>query len=262
MIDDWRGESSDTSPLAHIPPAPRTPSPRARQLIWRYQGGQLVLLILGLSFLAFGLIFTTAFAWGAPGDLALTYSSHAVTGHVISAHENRSVSINGQHPTVIQFRYRDDDGSEHEGSSSTLDPGSLSTIAGAEIPIEVSGSFSRVRGTSYSTFGPWGLLALIFPLAGAILAWFAWRSNRREIRAFRDGRPILAKVVESGFNRSVRINGRNPYLIRWEFTVAGEAFHGSISAIDEELLRDLMKQEQIAVLYDPMNPSVNTVWVG
>jgi hypothetical protein len=50
--------------LAEVPLAPRTPSKRAREIIFRYQGSQKVMLLLGGIFLVVGVIMTTVFCWG------------------------------------------------------------------------------------------------------------------------------------------------------------------------------------------------------
>jgi hypothetical protein len=100
------------------------------------------------------------------------------------------------------------------------------------------------------------------PTVGAILFLWAVRSRRRAIAAFTDGHPTTARVTYAGENRKVRINGRHPLIVRWEFTVAGQPFDGALSSMSRELMSDLMSQKELTVLYDQMNPSVNTVWIA
>ena len=69
-------------------------------------------------------------------------------------------------------------------------------------------------------------------------------------------------MVFAGADTSARINGRNPQKVAWEFTVGGEVFSGSISCMQVTLIEDLMTAKEVTVLYDPMDPSVNTVWVA
>ena len=110
-------------------------------------------------------------------------------------------------------------------------------------------------------FGYGALFVLLFPILGLVLAFFAVRSNRREIRAFVHGEPARAKVVFFGADRSVQINGRNPIRLSWEFRVAESIYSGSLSSMSMLALEDLGKAEEIVVLYDPADPAVNTVWV-
>jgi hypothetical protein len=91
--------------LSSIPPSPRPPSPRARRLIFRYQGKQLVMLILGVVFLLFGSIFPVVFGWGLPVDLAIAVSGTTVQGKGLDARVNHSVRINRAHPTLVRFSY-------------------------------------------------------------------------------------------------------------------------------------------------------------
>src|SRR5262245_22492439 len=57
--------------LDAIPPAPREPSPRARKLVFGYQGAQGARLLIGLIFTGIGLLITTVFGWGMPTDLGI-----------------------------------------------------------------------------------------------------------------------------------------------------------------------------------------------
>src|SRR5260370_37010204 len=66
-----RVSSMDRRTLDQVPPAPREPSPRARELIFRYQGSQRAMLLVGAIFAAVGGGFAVIFCWGPPGDLAL-----------------------------------------------------------------------------------------------------------------------------------------------------------------------------------------------
>jgi hypothetical protein len=260
---EWRGEDGGASPLAGIPNAPRTPSPRARALIFRYQGLQFVLRLIGMLLFFIGLAVAIPLNWNLKEDLALDLSSKPAVGRVLELGINSNVRINSRHPTVIRFRYTGDDGGELFGESSTINRQIIAAaIVGADIPLDVHAGVARVRGTHYSLFGMAGLAFLAMPFVGLILWWIAARSNRREVRAFTDGKPIVGQVTFAGEDHFTRVNGRHPLQIKWEFTVAGERYTGSISAIDRELMGDLMQRKLVPVLYDAMNPRINTVWVS
>src|SRR5438477_8179529 len=190
-----------TLSLGSIPPPPREPSPRARELIFRYQGGQKILLLVGAIFTAVGLALAVPFCWRVPGDLAIATRGTAQHGRVLSSEIDRSVTINGRHPTRIRFSYSVA-GQRFEGESSTLDRELIqSARQDASIPIQVAGlnpQWARVAGTTRSMFGYWGIFVLLFPALGLVLLGFAVRSNRREIRAFVQGTPVPAKKVFAG----------------------------------------------------------------
>jgi hypothetical protein len=248
-----------------IPPAPRVPSERARELIFRYQGTQKAVLIIGLVFSTVGLALGVPFCWGLPSDLAISAGGTARYGSVVSARVAQNVKINDRHPTVVRFSYTVDD-RRYEAESSTID-GVLAAQAreGESIPIEVSGinpQWARMAGTTRSVLGWGGAVVLLFPIIGLLMTGLAVRSNRREIRAFVYGQPAAAQVRGAGFDLSTTINGRHPWRVDWVFRLEdGKAYAGSLSSMSKDALEELSKAQEIAVLYDPADPSVNTAWV-
>ena len=250
--------------LESIPPAPREPSPRARELIFRYQGAQKGMLLGGVLFAILGSGFATVFAWGVPADVAIVATGRRLHGRVLSAEVDRSVSSGNRHPTLIRFAYSID-GRRYQSQSSTWS-GAVAARArpDASIPIEVSSlkpEWSRVEGSSRASFGYAGLFTLVFPLVGLLLAGLAIRSNRREIRAFVHGEAAKGKVVYFGPDTSVRVNGRNPWKVAWEFRVEEQVYTGSLGSMSMLALEELGKQQELVVLYDPVDPRVNTAWV-
>lgn len=250
--------------LDAVPPAPREPSPRARELIFRYQGLQRALVWLGAIFAAVGVLFAVPLCWGLPGDLAIVVGGHELQGRVLSRELDRSTKINGRNPTVIRFAYSLD-GTRYQAQSSTLDAEVIRAAAPDQlVPIQVAGlnpQWARVFGTTRSLFGYFGLLLLIFPALGVLLLSLAVRSKHRGIRAFVNGLPALAKVVSFGPDYSVSINNRNPFKVRWEFAVGEQFFAGSLSSMSMLALENLGKEKEIVVLYDPADPACNTAWV-
>ena len=250
--------------LEAIPPAPRTPSPRARSLVYGYRGAQGVMLTIGLAFLGMGLLFTTIFCWGLPWDLALAASGARGQATVTSTETVNNVKVNGVRPTRLSFRYRVGP-TTYDGDSATLDGMLRRTAVGATVPIEYlafAPSISRVVGTTRATMGYTPIFVVIFPVVGAVLAFGAWRSNRREIRAFSRGAPVLARITFRGADMSVTVNHRHPFKIVWEFQVGGRPYSGSFSTMQRGELGGIEQSEQLAVLYDPRDPSVNTLWIA
>jgi hypothetical protein len=247
-----------------IPSAPRQPGPRARKLIFAYAGSQKVLLIVGMGFLLIGLVLTIPFAWGLPVDLAIALAPQQVAATVRETQVNRNVRINGEHPTNISYQYQIGD-ARFDGSSSTRDERILARAQpGSIIPVEVSRlrpDWSRVAGTTYSWTGYLALLTLIFPGIGAVISVLVIRANRREIRAYRHGVPVVARVVSAGQDLTTSINGQHPFLVRWEFRVDDEIYRGKLSSMSLLAIEDLMEKQELAVLYDPQNPRINTVYL-
>lgn len=247
-----------------VPPAPREPSALARRLVFRYQGSQFVLLLIGVIFLAMGVPMGAAFCWSLPVDLTIAATAKQHTGTVVSAKTNYNARVNGRHPVDVRYTYAFD-GAQFEGSSDMLGDEYAALQPGSTIDLEVAAShpsWSRVAGGTYGFFGYFGAFTLIFPVVGGVLAFFAVRSNRREIRAFREGRPVTAKVTYAGLDYTTKLNGRHPFKLAWEFRADGSTLYtGSISSMREEDLRPLVGEGEVVVLFDPEDPSVNTLYV-
>jgi hypothetical protein len=262
--------SSDPAPseprysLSAIPPAPRQPSPAARRLVFSFQSAQFVLLLVGLIFLGVGLILSTVFCWSLPVDLTLAFTGKPHTGVVLSARTDFNASINGVHPLLVRYSYSTPEGT-FEDEADVMGADYPELPPGEPIPLEVSSvrpQWSRVAGSTHGFFGYFGAFTLFFPLLGAALLLVALRLNLRARRAYREGRPVLAKVVGSGPDRSVRINRQHPYRIQWEFKLPDGSVHsGSISSMRWLELEPWAKASEVPVLYDPDHPDANTLYV-
>jgi hypothetical protein len=194
-------------------------------------------------------------------DAAIELSRREAVGTILMAETNRSVKINGQRPTKVRFAY-DGGPTRWEGESNSFE-----VAPGQTGPVEVeyaalNPAWGRITGETYSTFGYWGLLSLLFPALGGFIAYFAIRSNRREIRAFTRGLPVLARVTFRGQDHSTKINGRHPFLIRWEFMTDKGLYKGSISSLKLLDIKAFGEAEQVVVLYDPDDPKANTLYVS
>jgi hypothetical protein len=252
--------------LAEVPAAPRTPSPRARKLIFRYTGRQAIFLLVGLIFSVVGIVLSVVFMWGLPSDIAIALAKREVPGQILRAGRT-SYTVNGESPTSVCYSY-EFGGRRYEASSDIL-PGSPLDLAAAEpghgkVTVELAAfhpASARIAGTTNSFFGAFGLLALVFPLVGGLLLAFAIRGNRREIRAFTHGVPVLARVVYIGEDRSTRINQRHPLMISWEFEVGGEVYEGSLSTMRRLEFEELLDAKEVVVLHDPSKPQINTLYV-
>jgi cytochrome bd-type quinol oxidase subunit 1 len=178
---------------------------------------------------------------------------------------DRSTSINDQHPTVVRFEYTVD-GRHYEQSSSGLDDRLLALAPGQALPIEISRwnpELARVSGTTRAVVGYGGLFVLLFPLIGLTLLGLTVRARRRAIRAFVHGRPVTAAVTFTGHDRSVEMNGRNPFKVAWQFLADdGRLYTGALSAMDPTTLEMLANAVEIVVLYDPANPRANTAFIA
>ena len=93
------------------------------------------------------------------------------------------------------------------------------------------------------------------------MVFFAVRSNRREIRAFRDGVPGRGLVTKRAEDTSTTVNGRHPFEIHWEFQVDGVTYKGKLSHMERFKIESAFPEDEVTVLYDPRDPKINTVWL-
>lgn len=243
------------------PPAPRRPSPRARRLIFAYQGGQKVLLIIGAAFVLMSLPLTIVITWRLPSDLLFIFGTRTTKASIWPAGP-LSPEVDGRPEFGSRYSYF------WNGRTYSGPVGRIGIAGGTWLPpilpIEVSTlkpSVARPLGGTLSPFGEFGIVALVFPIVGLGLFVSAVRSNRREKRAYVHGQPATARVVRAGPDTTTTINGRHPFKIDWEFSVADGVYTGSLAHMDASELRDLAEAKQITVLYDPEDPSANSAWI-
>lgn len=260
---DWR-KGGYRDAYERVPRAPRKPTPIARDLIYGYHGSQSVLRIIGTIFLLLGIPLMLFLGDGAITDLTLSVSGKTTTATVVSTRVVTNVEVNDVHPVEINYQY-EAEGQKYTGASYTTNGMILNTLmTGTSISIEMVPSlpsWSRMKGTTSSKMGAWVLFFLIFPFVGGGLLYSAVRSNRREIRAFRDGTAIKGLVVKRAFDTTTEVNGQNPYEISWEFQVDGTMYKGKLSHMDRAVLDRALPDEEVTVLYDQRDPNVNTVWL-
>ena len=246
-----------------VPPAPRTPSPRASALVLSGSGGDTVVMLVGAGFLLLGTLFALVFCAGIPGDLLIDATGRTVKGELVSQRIDESTKVNGVHPTIMRFRYVYA-GKPYTDESSTLTGLSGIHVNGDPIQLEVSTvdpSIARIAGTTRSWTGYGGLFVLIFPFVGASLLCFMIISRLRRRDAFINGTPVLVEIANADWDRSIRINGRNPWRVRWEFRVGSIMYDGSISAMDRSALDEVSQATQLIVLYNPSRPSSNVLYL-
>ncbi len=256
------GAESPIPRLDEVPPAPRRPSPRARRLVLGYAGGQGIVRTAGMVFLAVGLLLSVIFGWGLPVDVAIALGPGEATGTVLDARRNWNASYDGVPPSTVRYEYEVDGVRWRGGYDALIDP----PPSGQAITIEYAAAlpgWSRIAGARRNTW-PWFLVAFIFffPVFGAAMIVRVVRANRREVRAFTLGRPVLARVTFRGQDESTVLNGRHPFMIRWEFRgPSGEVVEGSLTSMTLLELEAFGQADEVVVLYDPADPRSNTLYV-
>lgn len=260
---DWR-QGGYRDAYDPVPKPPRKPTAAAKELIYSYQGAQHALRIIGLILIAISIPFVWGLGDGLPTDLVLSLTNKQAIGKVTGHRVVEHIKIDDRSPLGIAYEY-EISGEKYASESYTVDSTKFQSLSVREsIPIEIlsiAPSWSRASGTTASKMGVISLGFFLFPLIGLGMILWAARSNAREIRAFRDGKPIKGLVIKRGFDDKTEINGKNPFEIIWEFHVDGLRYTGKLSHMKREELEKAIPSSEVTVLYDIHDPKVNTVWL-
>ena len=243
--------------LNEVPPAPRTPSEEARFLVLGERGPHGHRKLAGLAALVLGAVLVVVFCWGLPVDVAITLGPRTCGGTLLDA--ERSPGLLGG-STKVRFQY------EAGGTRWTGEAVSSAIRPGQAGPIEVeyaalNPAWGRPARGTYAPFGYLGGLSLLVPLAGGCLLLAALRGQRRGARVFTHGFPALARVTFRGQDHAVKVDGRHPFLIRWEFMAGDRVCKGSLRSVELLDVKAFGEAEQVVVLYDPADPRANTLFV-
>lgn len=108
-----------------------------------------------------------------------------------------------------------------------------------------------------------GVFFTLFPLIhlafGLGMLGYSIGTRAKRRRLYRDGEVAMATVEGVGYNRRMRVNGRNPYELVWTFDVAGHRYHERRSTFSEEAMT-FTPGDRMWVLYDPDDPEDSVEW--
>lgn len=253
--------------ISYPPQAPRTPSPRAHHLIFKYQGSELVTLIIGIVFTLIGSLVSAVFGYELFANGLIASSPMTTRATPKDTYIQNNVKINGVRPTCLQYVYVVDE-TEYENSFCSVDISAhriqKEAVFDGFVEVEYASfapSISTVKGFSSGPFGWIGVFPLLFPIIGLTLVVVSIRHNRSEIYAFRYGVITKGSITYRGHDRSTKMNGRHPYLLQWEFVVGDQTYTGKITSMTTHLFGPLWQSRDVYVLYDEKNPRRNTVYL-
>jgi len=102
-------------------------------------------------------------------------------------------------------------------------------------------------------------MGAIFGVAGSIVLKTQYDKARKTVEVLRSGNDTEGLVTEVGQNMMVRINGRNPYNIGYEYSVDGRRFTGSVQTLQNPL-QIFRPGCRAWVLYSPGSPETSTLY--
>ena len=106
---------------------------------------------------------------------------------------------------------------------------------------------------------PFLILGLAFLAAAVVVILWRYKNAQKIVTVLRDGQARRGQIIEMGQNYSVRINGRYPWVIRYQFEVDGQDYEGKVSVLNTPGER-YQAGKAVWVLYLPDEPKWNSIY--
>ncbi|MCX7725542.1 MAG: DUF3592 domain-containing protein [Chitinispirillaceae bacterium] len=217
--------------------------------------------LLGGIFLLFGIGCFIGVIWSVWDVYNFISNSEIVDGKIIDIITRTSKDSEGnivkrRYP-VIQFTDKEGSNIEFESSSSVSGAINIGEIVKVRYinsnlkKAKLANSFTDMWGSSIII----GIFAIFLTTFGGIFFWIGIRDSIREKKALSYTKEVKAKINGVFPNKSISINGRNPFLIeaQWVNPDTNEIhiFKSKNFWYDPS---EYLKEEEIIVKMDPRNP--------
>ena len=103
------------------------------------------------------------------------------------------------------------------------------------------------------------VLGLPFMVVGIVLFTRRYQRAQQMVKVLKEGNSILGKIREVQQNYRVQFNGRNPWVIDYEYQVNGQTYAGKVSTMNQPG-QQLQQGKAVRVLYLATNPQVNSIY--
>lgn len=95
-------------------------------------------------------------------------------------------------------------------------------------------------------------------IGGAVLSR-RYKETQKVVDVLRVGEATSGQIIDVQENYSVRINGRYPWVIRYQFQVNGQNFEGKVSTLNP-VREKLQAGNAVCILYLPTVPQWNSIY--
>ncbi len=251
-------ENVDSGPepeiFQQLTPPPRSVALPVRLLLWFNYG---TMPLFGWIFTCFGMIFCIIFLpWTISSIPDLTHRNFepAGKGKVVDVVET-SMKVNNA--KVFRYDFEQPDGKQAHcfASRARID-------VGDKVDLEKSGTVYRIKGTSLSMTGPFGVFTVFvvfFPCVGMGFVLYGVFHGRKAIALLEDG-----EIGRGGFidetPTNMHVNGRSVMKLHFKFeTSDGGVYDAYTTALDTSTLKDGSLKP---LFYDPMDPTRSVLLDG
>lgn len=101
--------------------------------------------------------------------------------------------------------------------------------------------------------------SLLFAVVGGFLVRSSWNTGARRIAALKYGDTAEGEITFVGYDESLTVNGKHPYLVRYRWDVGGRYREGRKQSWDDAAL-DHFRGEPVWVVYMPDDTRKSAVW--
>jgi hypothetical protein len=106
---------------------------------------------------------------------------------------------------------------------------------------------------------PFLFLGIGFLIAGGWVAVWRYQIAQKIVNVLRIGVAVRGQVTEVQQDYSVMINGRNPWVIRYQYKANGQNIEGNVTTFNS-LPQQLQAGKAVSVLYLPEDPKWSSIY--
>jgi hypothetical protein len=106
---------------------------------------------------------------------------------------------------------------------------------------------------------PFLLLGVAFLGLGGWVFMSRYQDAQKVVNVLREGQATRGQIVELRENYSVNVNGRHPWIIRYQFQANGQSQDGKITTLNQPG-QTLQPGKDVCVLYLPTAPKWNSIY--
>jgi hypothetical protein len=128
--------------------------------------------------------------------------------------------------------------------------GMIFTLVGAVLTLGIITAFVGI---------PFAGLGLLFLGGGVAVTGWRYQEAQKQVQVLRAGEAVEGQIVQVEENLYVRVNRRHPWVIRYQFCVAGQNYEGQVNTLNLPS-PSLQPGHRACVLYLPQAPGQNVLY--
>ena len=106
---------------------------------------------------------------------------------------------------------------------------------------------------------PFGIIGLLFLGGAAAIGVWRYQEAQKIVGVLRAGEAVEGRIVQVDENLNVAVNGRHPWVIRYQFHVGGQEYDGQVGTFNTPGAA-LQPGKRACVLYLPQEPGRNSLY--